>query len=146
MLVYVPIGAHTLARVRSQIKLAERKTRSEDTFYLFHPPLQRSGSNDGTPAFSSPAARNVPRWSADTRVDPPGSPALDKTNRPKALSDASLRPASQKHSGDAGAVSSVFPPVNRAAEEAETQHMPAARRRVFNLKRIFNNVSVQYGE
>ncbi|PWZ01017.1 hypothetical protein BCV70DRAFT_147918, partial [Testicularia cyperi] len=83
--VYVPVGAHTLSRIRAQLKLTRRKQRNPETFYLFNPPIDRGSFVDAdridllnaqNPAMSFSTSRVFPP------MRPPSTPIVSDKRRP----------------------------------------------------------------
>ncbi|PWN51448.1 hypothetical protein IE53DRAFT_368063 [Violaceomyces palustris] len=117
---YVPIGAHTLNRIRGQLKIALRKERNVTPFKCQHPSLDQPLSDEQAPGSPFSEVRSSEKM----------APIITSTEvRGDCYSQTKSR---------------VFPPMRTESPTRKDNSMTVEQRRIFNLKRIFRNLSVQY--
>lgn len=143
LIVYLPVGGHTLWRIREQLLVAKSKYRSLDRQTL--------------PTRIVVTGCKICAAHAESQVNPhvlPSHMANSDSASPQALDTALHGVACKDHDGqldtqhrDAGFSSQVFPPTqihSQATDSRAATPRTVEQRRTDNLERVYRNLSVQY--
>ncbi|SOV07065.1 related to conserved hypothetical Ustilaginaceae-specific protein [Ustilago sp. UG-2017a] len=158
LLTYLPLGAHTLSRIRSQLQLAKRKDKATDPFFSSRPPViciqeptfqERSGQGSKNGFQSTPDVHAAQTRSLCDDMQQSGDELKETEDGLQKSSEGrnDLLEIDERNDATSTSSSRVFPPMKMASvtlPSRPSQYRSLEQRRIHILGRVYRNIGIQY--